>query len=337
MPKANAGLRLFQWGLEGDATPGTAVAATSKMAVSDILFTPIDAYFRPQLAKGLMLANPGDETVIVRGTQFAIPETPVIYDEFHKILAMSVVGDVAATGADPYLWTFTRNPLADPDVNTRTLERRLTDGTNHIDNEWAYAFLSEFTLNYRADQPLMYSCEGFARRIQGSTLTAAQAFPTIEIPAAALAKVWIDATWANLGTTLISAQVLSAQLRFASGYRPKMSLDGRTDLDFTMNILNAREVKVELTIRLLIEASAGQYATEKTAAEAGTLRAVRIKIEGTQSRYLQADMLLKHDAASLGPIGEEDGQDIVEMKLVGSTDATNFFSAIVQNKVGTVT
>jgi hypothetical protein len=77
--------------------------------------------------------------------------------------------------------------------------------------------------------------------------------------------------------------------------------------------------------------------TEKTASEAGTLRAVRVKIEGTQSRYLTLDMLMKHEPASLGTIGEEDGQDIVEMKLVGSTDGTNFFRAEVNNKVGTVT
>ncbi len=336
MGKAVTGMRLFQWGMEADATPGTAVPATSKLAVEDIEFTPLDALYRPKLAKGLITRHPGNETVIMRGTKFKVAESPVSYDQIHNWIAMAVKGDVAATGADPYTWTIVRDILADPDINTRTLERRLTDGTNHIDNEWAYAFLSVLRFVYKDNQPLKFSAEGFARRIQASTLTAAQAFPTIEIPPAALAKVWIDSTWAALGTTQVVGQVLGAEVAFRTGYKPKMTLDGRTDLDFTTNVLDASEVGLDVTLRLLIEASTGQFATEKTAAEAGTLRAVRFKVDGTQSRSLQLDMLLKHEPASLQTIGTEDGQDIVEMKLVDATDGTNLFQTVTVNKVGTV-
>lgn len=330
---ANTAFRIFQTGLEADATPGTAVAATSKAAVSDIVFKPTDRFHRPKLAKGLATSNPGDEVVVVRGTEFTIPETELIYDQHHIWLAMSVLGDVAASGADPYIWTFVRNILADPDINTRTLERRLSDGTNNIDNEWAYAFLSEIRWIYEANSALRWSAKGFARRVQASTLTAGQSFPAVmEIPPSPLVTVTIDSTWANLGVTAIAGQVTHAEVTFTTGYEPKATFDGRSDLDYTTNLLNAANVGLDVTIRMLVQANSGQFATEKTAAEAGTLRAIRLDVVGTQSRNFRLNMLLKHDPASLQTIGSEDGQDMIEMKLVNATDGTNQFSVVCENK-----
>lgn len=333
MSKTIAGLRLFQWGQEVDGTPGTAVAATSKLAVNDIKFTPLDAIARPKLAKGLVIDNPGNETPVTRGTRFSVPDSPVSYDQIHNWLGMAVSETPAATGVNPYTWTHVRDIAADPDINTRTLERRITDGANPIDNEWAYAFLESITFKYKPDQPLIFSADGFARRVQGSTLTGAQAFPTIEIPPSALAQVHIDSTWANLGVTLVSAQVLGAEVKFKTGYKPKMSLDGRSDLDFTTHLLDANAVGLDITLRMLIEASSGQFATEKAAAEATppTLRALRIRVLGTSSRELRLDMLCKHVPGSIQELGEEDGADVVEMKLTSATDGTNFFRVVTVN------
>lgn len=334
MPLALTALRQYQWGLE--STSGTAVPATAKVAVEGLTFTPTDFFVRPRLAKGLITRNPGNETVIGRGTTWSVPETPFVYDQGQQWLAMAVEGGQAAVGAStPYTWTFTRDITADPAVNTRTLEQRISDGTNHIDYEYAYACLSQLRFIYATDQPLRLSAEGFARRVQGSTLTSSMALPAIEIPPAPLAVVSIDSTWANLGTTPITGQVLSADVTFMTGYGPKMTLDGRTDLDFTTNILNSENVGLDVTIRMLVKANSGQFATEKTAAEAGTLRAVRLTIAGTASRALTLNMLLKHDAASIQTIGSEDGQDIVEMKLVDATDATNLFEVVLVNTLNT--
>lgn len=335
MPLALSALRQYQWGLEGDSTPGTAVAATSKIAVEGITFTPTDFFVRPRIAKGLITRYPGDETVIGRGTTFSVPESPFVYDQGHHWCALAVEGDVTADGVDPYTWTYTRDITADPDVNTRTLEQRISDGTNHIDYEYAYALLSQLRWIYTLDQPLRFSAEGFARRVQSSTFTASQALPTILIPPAPLAKIWIDSAWASLGTTQVTAQVLSADVAFMTGYLPKMTLDGRSDLDFTTHVLNAENVGLDVTIRMLIKADSGQFAAEKTAAEAGTLRAVRLKVDSGSGNTLSLDMLLKHEAASIQTIGSEDGQDIVELKLVDATDGANLFEVIVGNQVNT--
>jgi len=328
----------LQWSEE--VTPGVATAATSRIACEGITFTPTDTVVRPKIAKGILVGNPGNETHVMRGTDFSVAESPVVYDQFQQWLSMSVKGGQAAEGAGtPYTWPFARSMTVDPAPDSRTIERRLSDGTTHIDNEWAYCLLRTLRLVYRADAPLMFSAKGFARRIQSSTLTAGQVLPTIEIPPSALATVKIDSTWATLGTTTISDQVLSAEVGFSTGLAPKRTLDGRSDLDFTTYVLNPEEVGLDVTLRMLIKTSSGQFATEKTAAEAAgqTLRALRLNIAGTASRQLQVDMLLKHAAGSLQTIGSEDGQDIVEMRLVAATDATNLLNIVLINTTNVLT
>ena len=330
-------LQNVQWGLETISTHGTAVAATSRIACEGIEFTALDMLARPRLAKGYLLANPGNEMPIRRGTTFSVKESPVIYDQIQSWLAMCVTGAVATSGSPSvYTWAFTRSITVDPNPDSRTIERRISEGANHIDNEWAYAMLSQIRFIYEPDQPLRFSADGFARRIQASTLTAAQALPTIEYPPAALGVLSIDTSWAGLGGTPVVAQVLRAEVIFKSGLGPKMTLDGRADLDFTTYVLNPEEVNVEVNLTLFVKTSSGQFATEKTAAEAGTLRAVRLYVAGTGSRALTLDMLCKHQDASIQTIGSKDGQEVVEMKLVGATDATNFFKATVVNATTTV-
>lgn len=332
-------LQLLQWGLEVAATHGTAVAATSKIACEGITFTPLDTVAHPRIAKGILAANPGNFTHVMRGTDFTVAESPLVYDQFQNWLRMAVVGAVAASGGvAPFTWAFARSMTVDPAPDSFTIERRLSDGANFIDNEWAYCMLRTLRIAYAAGEPLRFSADGFARRIQGSTLTAAQALPTVEIPPAALATLKIDSTWATVGQTAVSSQLLSAEVIFKTGLVPKMTLDGRTDLDFTTYILNPEEVDLDVTLRMLIKTSSGQFATEKTAAEAAeqTLRAVRLNIAGTSSRQLQIDMLLKHALGSLQTIASEDGQDIVEMKFVGATDATNLLNIVLINTVGTI-
>lgn len=325
------GLRTFQWGKE--STRGTAVAATSKIALENMDLEPIDSVVRPQFLTGKLHRYPGgNETAIKRGTNWAINNSPVVYDQLHHLGAMSVKGSVTATGAPSvYTWDFSRSLTADPAPDSFTLERRTTDGTTPRDYEWTYALIRNLSFSYKLDEPLRFSCDGFARRVQASTLTAALSYPSTEVPSSH-ATCSIDTTWAALGTTPIVAQVLSADFTFKTGLMPFDTLDGRADLDFSTYIFNGAETGIDLTLRLLM---AGQFPTEKTAAEAQTLRAVRLTVLGSASRELTLDMLVKHEPGSLFKVDEVDGQDVVDMKFVDSDDATNMFRMKVVNSVNT--
>lgn len=332
MPSLLHKLTLYQMGKE--TTRGTAVPATSKIAVEQIDFMPEDEMYRPNLAKGLLLPHSGDETPIKRLTRWKVTDQPVVYNQHQNWLSMGVDGGVTAVGAsDPWAWTFTRSILADPAPDTWTLERRMTDGTNHADNEWAYCFLSQLKWVWEINQPLKFSAEGFARRIQTSTLTAALAMPVITIPPAQLGKLWLDAAWANLGTTQVVGELRKIDCTFNTGLKPVDLIDGRTDLDYSTYVIDADEVGIELSLDVLL--TKARYDAERAAAEAGTLRAIRAKIEGPlANRSLQLDMLVKHTAASMFEVGEEDGQVSANFKMQEATDATNFFSAILTNGVG---
>jgi hypothetical protein len=330
MGKSIYGLRTYQWGKE--SARGTLVAATSKIAVEDLEFDPQDKLDRPKIAKGLLHRNPGSETVITRGTLFRIKETPVIYDQIQNLFSMSCKGAVTPTGAGPYVWLYPVSLTADPSPDTWTLERRLSDGSVNVDNRWAYAFLTQIRFVYQIDQPLKFSAEGIARRVQTNAITAALALPTIEIPPVPLVQCWIDSTWANLGVTQVVAQVLRASLTFHTGLKPKLTFDGRPDLDFTTYIFDASVRGFDLELDMFVDS---QYATEKTAAEAATARAIRLKVLGTGSRELTFDMLAKHDPASQFNVTQTDGQDQITYKLQDSDDGANFFAPKVVNAVAT--
>jgi hypothetical protein len=322
-------MRVYQWGAE--STRGTIVAATSKVAVEELDFQPIDSFDRPKLAAGKLHRNPGNELVVGRGTLWKTTSGDLIPAQQQHWCSMGMQGGVAAGGAGPFTWAFSRVIAADPSPKTWSFERRLTDGTTPVDNKWGYAFASKLKWSYMIDRPILFSAEGFARRIQSTTLTAALAMPTINPGAAPLTQVWIDSTWANLGTTLVTAQVLKADITYNTGLKPKMTIDGRSDLDFTSYIFNPADCGVDVDLVIM---AGPQYALEKTASEAGTLRALRLKTT-IGADIVQLDCLLKHEKASTFGVGQEDGQDTVPFKLVDSDDGTNVFAVALTNAIGT--
>lgn len=323
------GLRLYQWGKE--STRGTAVAATSKIATEELQLDPTDAYDRPQLAKGLLHRNPGSETVVGRGTTWKAIESIMVPSQQQHWCSMGIKGGVSATGGGPFVWTFAKTLTADPSPDTWTLERRLTDGVTPIDNEWAYCFASTLKWSYQIDKPIRFSAEGFGRRVQVSTLTSSLSMPTINPAPVPLTQVWIDSTWANLGVTQVTTQVLKADITYHTGLMPKPTFDGRSDLDFTTYIFDAKACGVDVDLVIMVGA---QYAIEKTASEAGTARALRLKTT-IGADIFQLDALLKHDKASTFEVSQDQGQDTKPFKLVDTDDGTNMFQAVTTNAIGT--
>lgn len=324
----NSALEELQWARE--STPGTDLAATSKVLCNFLRFTPQSEFYRPPVVRGLIQRNRGFETAVKRWTRWAA-EGPANYEQLQNWLSGAVVDVASPTGVGPYVWTHTRNPAAIPTLATYTLERRETDGSTPIDHVWHYAMVEKLKLSFVDGGPLMFSAEGFARRLQtGETRTASLALPTPEIPPAPLSRVWVDSTWANLGTTQVSSQVLRADVEFNTGAYPIWTSDNRSDLDFTLHGINQDQVFMTAKLVLLLGA---QYATERAAAEAGTLRAVRVQFDGTSSRQLQIDFLGKYDLPELFEFGDENGQKIVELNLVESTDGTNLTTYKLTNNI----
>lgn len=325
----SAGLETLQWARE--ATPGTDLAATSKLVVNKMDFKPMDELYRPPIVRGLIQRNRGFETPVKRWSQWSA-EGPVSYEQLQNWLSGTLANVASPTGLSPYVWAFTRNPAVTPTICTFTFERREYDGTTAIQTAWHYAVITKFTLSFADGKPLMFKAEGFARRVQTETYTGALSMPTPEIPPTALTTVFIDSTYGGIGGTQVASQALSGDIEITTGAVPIWTADARADLDFTTIGHDPNKMQVNASLVVLLGA---QFSLEKTAAEAATLRAIRLSIAGTASRALTFDFLAKHVGASLYEYGELDGQKIVKMNLQESTDGTNLLAASLTNTIST--
>lgn len=315
--------------LSGTGDRGTLVPATSRMIVEDIDFEPLDKNIRPDLAKGLLLANRGNEQAISRGTKWTLKDQVLSFEQLQNWLSM-LTGNFSLSAGSPNVWTYTWSPLLPPDPVSWTMERRLSDGTTYVDERFGYAMMDKFSIKHGQNKEVSFSASGFARRIQAGPITSSLSMPSPHIPSSAQVSVYIDSSWANLGNTLISDQVYGGDLNIDTGFIPVVTSPGRSDLDFGTYAVNSKNVQATYKPTMLL-APGRQFNTEKTAAEAATLRAVRVQIDDTASRQMQIDILMKHEAASLFKVGEWQGSDVVVMNLVGSTDDTNFWRITVKN------
>jgi len=322
---SNAAASIYQVGTQ--SAFDTAVAATARLAVPRVDFEADDAVMRPQLAKGLAIRSPGNEFVTIRGGRWSVPAHPANFEQLPGWLGTVVAGGVTGSGAGPYAFTFTRNILALPALNLLTLERRMSDFTNHIDEEWLNCVGQELTISGQADGEVQLSVQGIGSKRTASTLTGSQTMPAVEHVPFSLSEVDLDPAWASIGSTQLVGQVLSWSVRVMSGAKGLRPADARTTLDHGLIVYDAREVGAEIRMRLLQDKT--RYNAEVAAAEAQTLRGMRFAFAGTSSRAFNLDVLAKHTAGSLVTVDESDGQVVYDVVMQEATDATNFLEAVV--------
>lgn len=324
MPTYPSGLTLVQWARE--AAFGTDLAATSQILVTAFDAEPQDEYYRGEILRGLRQRNRGMETPIKRYSKWSA-EGPFSFEQAQNWFSGCVKNVASPTLG---VWTHTLTPSAVADLATYTLERRITDGATPIQQAWHAACIEKFTLNFADGEPFTFQVEGFARRMQTETLTAAQVLPTPEFSPLGTGKLWIDATWAGLGTTVVASQIISGSIEINTGAVPNWTLDQRSDLDYPLVHYGNASINVQLTAKV-----GPQFAIEQAAAVAGTLRAMRLQLDGTSSRQLLLDILCKHEMANIHSFGEQDGIHTLEFNLQESTDGSNILVAKVTNGVST--
>lgn len=320
-----------QWARE--AVHGTDLPATSKMLAEEFSFGSDSVIERPATARGLLLRNRGHEQAVKYGTTWSA-NGPLSYEQAQHWLCMAVENVAAPTGPGPYVWDHIR-PITDfPNLASFTIEKRDTDGTTPIVQVAHYAMLSSLTLSGEPNALTRFEAEGFARKLTtAEAFTAALTTPTPEFGPFALSKVYIDDTWATLGATQVASQVIGWNTEILTGAMPRFTADGRTELDFNTHEINAEEVGINATINCLL---GPQWAAESAAAAAGTLRAVRIQIEGSSDREIIIDFLAKYELPEIPYDGEDEGQRTASLVMLDSTDQTNFLRIQVTNGVATL-
>lgn len=333
--------RAHYWGKE--TTSGTLVAATERLILTEFDVEQVEETVALPTIRQYMLRGHGDEFVASRGIIFK-GKGPLAYEQIHTWLHMAVEGNITATGTgDNRTWLHTRGLTGIPTFNSLTFERRLTDGTAHIDNEFGYGLLRSFTITIPDSGHVTLDVEGFARRIQASTLTVitgSDIQPTLEFAVQPRCAIYIDDSFGGIGGTLVSSKVLGATLKFNTGLVPTWTCDNRTDLDWTLPTLDGFSTDAELEITAMLDSagsSGGDFVTEKTKAEASTMRYVSFFMQGkdigTGTRNsLRFNMSMKHVPGSIVKVGTDNGRDIVTYSLRSSADGTNaWLTATVVN------
>jgi hypothetical protein len=319
----------------GSFARGTAVAATSKMAVEKLEWDDADEKIvRPEFANGLLLRNRGHATAVEHGTRFSIGDQPLVWEQFLQWLTMAINGQPTVTyvagSPNVYRSVFTRDPTANPNLLSYTLERRFSDGNGtYVDQQAAYAMLEELSLKYAVNDVVKFNAKGFARKFATSTITGALNLPTTELGVSALSRVYVDDVWGSLGGSLLAEQVIGWEFTHKTGAMPLMTAEGRTSLDFTKHQIDAKNVTLGLKLTVLLDPTT--YATESAKAAAADPRAVRILLDGSGGRVLKLDGLFQYTKPALFKIGSQDGQDIVDIELEEYTDGTNFLKATFEH------
>jgi hypothetical protein len=243
------------------------------------------------------------------------------------------LANVTPSGSGPaYTWTFSPALGGHANVATATAECVKTDGaTNHYVAIVPYCFTQKFSIEWNASDIAALKWEMAGRARQGGAPTAdINPYASREPLVGGLARVYLDSSWASLGTTQLSGVVRSGTLEVTTGLVPVQTVDGRADLDFTKHSSGELEASLELVLELDATGSA-QYQRYR---DNGTAF-IRVRFEGTpiggQPRYVQFDGFWQVDGQ---PKSSVDGQQElvgIKFRLVRDTVSGNALVVTVRN------
>lgn len=242
--------RKAQAGME--STKGTGVAATRVLQGDFVATEEINRYYS-QFPQGFR-ANPGGTGVpVMRGFTGAY-SSELTFEEIIWFLSTGLVGGIAPvlTGSDINTWTYDPVLTAAPTLDSATFEYTESDGsTNHIAREVNYTLCSGFKVDWAFNQEAKFSADVFGRRPVAAAPTAALAvYPSREIAVSNRARLFMDSTWAGLGTTQVDGTIRSASLEVMTGNEPDSTLEGRIDLDMPQHRYGLVAAKINLVLQL---------------------------------------------------------------------------------------
>ena len=318
----------LQFGIE--TTPGTLVAADTRVVVAEGgTFSEMETRMMNEAPRGVTA-----EVETLRTRRHSELTIEGWYNGAEILLPLLCgLKSTTGAGAAPYVWTFAPRLTRPETLKAATFEISYTDGaTRHRQVEFGYATCSRIGLDLALGEPAMYSADFFGRAAQASSYTAALAVLSTRNPVQSdLFGVYIDPTWAALGTTKKSGLVRSASLEIMTGVGPDYTLDGRSDLDMTQLM---RGGKITGTLDLTMEFD-GEGSDEYDAWKAGTRRAIRLLATGPGNNITQIDMWGEYTEPPSFAV--EDGLRTMSivLRIMYDATSTNAVSWMVTNDVAT--
>ncbi len=228
------------------------------------------------------------------------------------------------------VWTYTPNLTAVNVQDSYSIE------WGDDDQAWQSLFtlMESIELGWGLNAPVTLRASMFSKYPTKATFTAGLANPqSLTGIASNDAKIYIDGTWANLGSTVKSTLVVGGVIRLpATGLSPVKTADGTHE--FSVIIEQRRHLEIELELLMGTDAI-----TEFDAFEALTDRAIRIEftgpvIVGGTTHKLTIDAIGKY-TSSPELFGERDGGNIFRLTFSSFEDTLgNEMSWVLQTARG---
>lgn len=239
-----------------------------------------------------------------------------------------------------YQWQWSMSQ-AIPDPVTFTFEYGLSD----FGDNWYRNAASGYCQNWKIDS----NNQGIASLQATYAARAAQelAAPTsitnypdfVDAPGL-LTKVFVDDTWAGLGTTQIAGQILNASWEYDSHFMHRLYEDGREDLDFSAIRKQKRTNRLNLTAEVSVDDSASFVQDMEDAKRDGEKLFVQMLLQGavippvspptngatppTQRYAIQLEGCFVQDSGSVRQYGQDgDGNQTIGISLVDLFDVTS--------------
>lgn len=304
--------RKVLWGKE--ATPGTAVAADTVLALDTLRVT--DARTRKEARYMTGYRTPIMNMHDVRKLMEFEAEGPVYFEQLPIWMSMGLKGHVtpSASGTE-YTWSFTPSGTATNTPDTGTIE--YGDDTQAWETE--YVFCRRFNLKGNTDDFVTLTAGLVGRQLSTCSFSTV-AFPTLTNPAnGAGTKIFIDTTGAAIGSTPKTGLLIDYDLS-VEYYRAAHFMDGY------LYFSKYKEPELAVTLSMTLEFdSTGN--TEHTAYVNKTKRFVRLANSGDQIgvgnfHNFTFDMCGIYSQFPVNMNDDRDGNNIAAVTLVGVFDNT---------------
>jgi hypothetical protein len=323
----------IQFGMEADATPGTAVNATHihRGPFIDIEDTSTFQFVDEQTG---LLADTGERYKSQAGATLTLPSHPFTFEHgpihFNAGITEGVTTSTGAPYVRSYPFVVAAADVATKDINTYTWE---THNVLSLDSrEMAYSHVEEFTLTGEISQPWMIESTWQGRQVVVNAFTNSLTLTDLEQSMFQNSVLYLDEPGGTLATTTITGVMTACTINVQTGVQRVFTPNG------TLYFTTVKFVKPVITGSFTYElegTGAGMVVAERAAYTAGTPRLVRVKTTGTASQYWQFDAAIVY--TSFGTYENADGDTTVtaEWEARYNSTAALFAEFEVANTVAT--
>ena len=300
-------LRRIQLGAESTGTPGTAVAATTRLWANGTIEDLRTVTF-PQIDVGLLSGT--DDQYVSKYLAAITTEGELSFEQGPYFCEAGIdnIAPTTDTGSG-YIYTYTISTTAQGAPRTYTIE----GGDDQEAEEMEYAFVKDMTFSGVPGEAWKISANWTGRQASTTTFTASTdaPIPTVEYALFSKTKLYIDETTDTIGTTLKSNTLLGAELKLTTGFQEVPAADGELYFSFI------KQVMPEAILTITFEHD-GTATAEKAKWRAGTARQIRLNCLGTAltsagaHTYKTFRINLAGKWEKFEKIDEQDGNDIIK-------------------------